>query len=354
LVLAALLGTGMLPAVAQTPTPTPSGEFLCTVAGGAAPDGKACISDDDCTPNGVCVIAQPVCNGGTNDGAYCGCIGVACVAVSPACDPSANGGLGGGVCPSGPNETECCDVTANCGGGAPCVGAQKVCLSGRSKAVSCLNDNQCGGAVCGSTGKFCNGGDANLYACVDDGDCTGTAPTANGTCEGAAGPTTTPTKRPATPLPTPTVTSTRAPGTVVATGTPTPVPTAGAVASLASGITASALIIPLDNAASLPASGTVQIDGEQIIYLSKVNNTLTNVRRGANGTAAAPHALGAPVFLLSGTRPPTPTPAGNGDVSVTGHGSGCSLAAPTARADGGVGVAAAAVLLSAWRRRRAR
>jgi hypothetical protein len=372
LVLAALFGAARLtPALAQTAT----GEFLCTVPGGGSPDGTACISDDDCGALGVCVIAQPVCNGGTDDGAYCGCIGVSCVAASPACDPSVNGGDGSGVCPSGPNATECCDVTANCADSAPCVGAQKICLSGSLKGVSCLNDDQCFDgtttAQCGSTGKYCDGGDADGYSCVDDSDCTGTSPTADGSCIGVEVSTPVPTAT-RTLLATRTATPTRAPGTVAptATRTPTPIrsgtavpsatpaPTAppGTAPRLASAISASQLLIALDDASKLPASGTVQIDDELIDYLGKSNNVLTNVRRGVPPTTAAAHALGSEVFLVSAAPTPSAAPAtsGNGgSVYVTGKGSGCSLAAP-AGAGGSIGVMVVACVLAALRRQRAR
>src|SRR2546428_11659111 len=71
--LAMLLGIAVCrSAVAQTPTPTPSGEFLCS----AGPrDGQACNRDQDCAPGGACVIGQRVCNGGTGDRVPCDCAG---------------------------------------------------------------------------------------------------------------------------------------------------------------------------------------------------------------------------------------------------------------------------------------
>jgi len=100
---------------------------------------------------------------------------VNCVASNPVCDPSLTG-----VCPSGPNVFECCDVASNCADDAACVGAQKVCVSGDFKSVSCLNDGQCPNSVCRSTGRFCNGGDFDGFSCVDDADCSGAPP---GTCD---------------------------------------------------------------------------------------------------------------------------------------------------------------------------
>src|SRR5512140_551216 len=113
---------------AQTPTPTPNGEFLCS----AGPrDGLACNSDNDCAPTGVCVIAQGVCDGGVDDGFPCDCTAGSCTASTPACDPTFTG-----VCQGGANATECCDLTTNCAGGNACVGTQKVCLGGTSKGFS--------------------------------------------------------------------------------------------------------------------------------------------------------------------------------------------------------------------------
>jgi hypothetical protein len=67
---------------AQTPTSTPSGDFLCS----AGPrDGGRCTNDDDCFAScsgfGACVLVQGVCDGGANfDGYPCDCPGGNCVA----------------------------------------------------------------------------------------------------------------------------------------------------------------------------------------------------------------------------------------------------------------------------------
>src|SRR2546428_12317154 len=97
--LAMLLGIAVCrSAVAQTPTPTPSGEFLCS----AGPrDGQACNGDDDCAPTGVCVFAQAICDGGADDGNFCGCIQGQCSASTPACDQTFTG-----ACFGGPNASE--------------------------------------------------------------------------------------------------------------------------------------------------------------------------------------------------------------------------------------------------------
>jgi len=147
---------------AQTPTPRPTGEFLCSAG---TRDGVACNSDDDC-PGGVCVIAQGVCDGGDDDGFPCDCAAGSCNA-QPVCSDDATLG----TCGSGVSAGECCDVTTNCAGGVTCRGTQKVCLAGDSKGFSCVNDQQCPSSVCRSTGKFCDGGDFDGFSCVDNSDC---------------------------------------------------------------------------------------------------------------------------------------------------------------------------------------
>ena len=140
-------------------------------------DGQACNSDEDCAPTGVCVIAQGICNGGTDDGDYCGCISGTCTPSSPACDPSFTG-----TCVGGANADQCCDVTDR-----PPAGTWQTALVvphelGRRRSTAspvpfkgqaCLHDDQCPGAVCQSTGKFCCRGDADSFPCIDNSDCTG-------------------------------------------------------------------------------------------------------------------------------------------------------------------------------------
>jgi hypothetical protein len=217
LALAVSLGCGTL-TVARAQTP--NGEFLCS----AGPrDGQACNGDPDCAPGGVCVIGQGVCNGGTADGSYCDCAAGTCTATTPACDPTLTG-----VCVGGPSDTFCCDVTTNCSDGAACVGAQKVCLGGDGKGVSCLNDGQCPGSLCRSTGKFCSGGDFDSFSCVDNNDCKNVDGTSVGVCTAAAVPPT-PTNTISTPIATRTPTPTRPAGTGVPTATWTPTPPGGTV-----------------------------------------------------------------------------------------------------------------------------
>src|SRR5579862_1345111 len=184
----AMLGglfSGAALAQAPTATPTPNGQFLCSLG---PLDGQPCNSDVDCGAPGVCVIAPGICDGGSGDGAYCDCAGGTCIASTPACDPSFTG-----VCQGGPDATQCCDVTTNCPDAAGCVGTQKVCLGGDSKATSCLRDAQCPGSTCVSTGKFCNGGDFDSFACVDDVDCDNADGSPGGNCLSLGQPTPTPT-----------------------------------------------------------------------------------------------------------------------------------------------------------------
>lgn len=51
----------------------------------------------------------------------------------------------------------------------------------------------------------------------------------------------------------------------------------------------------------LPASGTVQIGSEQLTYSAKIAGGLTVTARGANGTTAASHQAGDPLYVLDGS-----------------------------------------------------
>src|SRR6266436_5425685 len=94
---------------AQTPTVTPNGEFLCS---NGPMDGRACNTDANCAPGGVCVIGQGVCDGGADDGTPCDCAGGTC-----------QGSGTTGTCSGGTMNGESCDPsgTGNCGGGTACV-----------------------------------------------------------------------------------------------------------------------------------------------------------------------------------------------------------------------------------------
>jgi MYXO-CTERM domain-containing protein len=93
-------------------------------------------------------------------------------------------------------------------------------------------------------------------------------------------------------------------------------------------------LIPVNDASSFPAKGTVQIDGERIFYLNKIHNSLTGAQRGVGGTTAMAHALGAAVVLLSSPATPIPNATPTTVVHVVeidspykaiGQGGGCSL-----------------------------
>ena len=81
--------------------------------------------------------------------------------------------------------------------------------------------------------------------------------------------------------------------------------------TLAAAVAATDTTITLTNAGPLPASGTIVIDQEQIIYTGKQGNTLIGLTRGANGTAAAAHAAGAAVTFV-------PPSSCVGDCTATG------------------------------------
>ena len=357
---------------AQTPTPTPDGEFLCN---GGTRSGLACNTDDDCVPNGVCVVAQGVCNGGGDDGLTCQCLGGSCPG-QPVCSTDATMG----TCSNGLFAGQCCDTSFNCADSAPCMGTSKVCLGGGTdfKGLPCLQNSQCNGSQCANTGKFCEGvcvggaskgtlcnddtdcpsstctSDFQNFSCVDDSDCCVTQPcTPAGICHGTtSSPTNTPLHGTATPTRTRTVSPTRAgsPGTPTATppagATATPTPPVGATATrtpsatrtgspvtsarLVSAVTATDMSISVDNATDFPDIGTFKIDSEQIAYTAKFGNTFVNVQRGVNGSSAAAHASGAFVLFLSATvptpPPPTATPQPRDVIYRTiGDGSGCAL-----------------------------
>jgi hypothetical protein len=362
------LGCGTLTvARAQAPTPTPNGEFLCS----AGPrDGQACNGDVDCSPGGVCVIAQGVCDGGTDDGFPCDCAAGTCTASTPACDPTPTLA---GVCVGGPSDTVCCDVNTNCIDGAPCVGAQKVCLSGSSKGYSCLNDGQCTGSVCISTGKFCSGGDFDSFACVDNADCKNVDGTSVGVCIGAVLPT--PTHTISTPPATRTPTATRPAGTGVPTATHTPTPPNGTIPpsdtptpilnapKLTRAIGATDLLIPVNDTSALPTSGIVQIDDEQLSYLHKNPHALNGIGRGVGGTNPTAHASGSSVFLISSPPPPTATsivvPSTpyvsqiDSPYKAVGQGGGCALVGAHERLGNGW-LSAVGLAYAVLRRRRKR
>ena len=56
--------------------------------------------------------------------------------------------------------------------------------------------------------------------------------------------------------------------------------------------------ITVADGTNYPASGTVQIEDEDITYTGKSTNDLTGCTRGANSTMAHAHALGKAVFSV--------------------------------------------------------
>lgn len=69
-----------------------------------------------------------------------------------------------------------------------------------------------------------------------------------------------------------------------------------ATSRLASALLAAGTSIVLDDASLFPATGTVQIDSEHIVYTFKSGNTLTGLTRAANSTTATDHQDGAVVY----------------------------------------------------------
>jgi hypothetical protein len=385
-VLVALLVSLWVPRAARAQG---TGEFLCN---GGTRNGLACESDDNCVPNGVCVIAQGVCDGGGDDGLTCECLSGTC-AAQPVCSASASmGTCAGGILPG-----ECCDTSFNCADSAACKGASKVCLAGDNGGFPCLRDSQCPNSVCRATQKFCAGtcgGTSSGALCLDDTDCTGTTtctsdyqsfscavddnccvnpPCKAGICQGAvtsSTPTKTPTRGTVTPTRTRTLTPTRSgtPSTPTptrsggVTGTPTPSATRTGSpvtsAQLVAAINATATTVSVDDATAFPSSGTVLINSEQIAYTDKIGNTLLNVQRGVNHTTAAAHPSGATVMFLAATVPtpprPTPTDVPRGVIyRVISDGGGCALQAePHASSSSLPLVAGLAVWVLRWRRRR--
>lgn len=70
---------------------------------------------------------------------------------------------------------------------------------------------------------------------------------------------------------------------------------AGWLTTLAEDLDSSETSVDLTDVAGLPAATTIQIDSEKISYTGKAGNTLTGCTRGASGTTAVAHDLGATV-----------------------------------------------------------
>ncbi len=88
------------------------------------------------------------------------------------------------------------------------------------------------------------------------------------------------------------------------------------VSTLSGAITASALTIPVVNAATYATAGRIMIDGELINYSTVSGNNFINVQRGADGTVAVSHASGTLVGqyqcrLRSSGGVPNLSPTGN-------------------------------------------
>jgi len=135
---------------------------LCS---GGDRQGLTCDADVDC-PFGACAGVQGVCDGGEDDGLLCDCPGGTC-GGRPACgsDPQR------GTCRGGDLDGQCCDRAFNCSDGAACIRTFKLCASGPSKGIPCLDDRHCVGAACVIAGRSCKGGAFHGSSCIDDADC---------------------------------------------------------------------------------------------------------------------------------------------------------------------------------------
>ena len=335
-VLLVMLGCGVANRVSAQATPTPTGEFLCSVPGNVPPDGKPCNGDEDC-PGGTCVVAQGVCNaaGASDDGFPCDCAGGTCVANT------CSGGTAAGLS---------CDPTTNCSGSEPCVGTQKVCLSGADRGFSCVRNDQCSGSNCVSTGKFCMmGTDFAFFSCVVDADCcmsTTTCP--RGACVGSQ-PTPTATRVPTrttvpgSPRPTNTPSPTTSVTTPVHTGTPTPTgttsvstgtiaPTRTSTATLtprpgsrvvADAASAGATTLSLVDASGLPSRGDVQIGNDPtLVPYSRCSSCPKSNTLRLGVSLASDVAAGTVVQVVAFT--PTPGPAVH-EFRGVGEGAGCAI-----------------------------
>ena len=163
----------ILAGVAPRPLAAQAGAHLC--AGGSA-SGEPCATDAAC-PEGFCVRAAAVCDGGGADRFDCPCPGGTCTrdATCPS-DPDL------GTCVGGDRAGACCEPLLGCEGDAPCVATAKVCLAGDEQGFGCLRDAHCPGATCAAAAQVCRGGLFAGVACADSTDCRG------GVCLGLAGP----------------------------------------------------------------------------------------------------------------------------------------------------------------------
>jgi hypothetical protein len=291
-------------------------ESLCSAGSN---DGNACQIDADC-PGGACVTMWGVCN--DQNGLFlCDCPGATC---------------SGTACTGGPFAGLPCNTGSNCNTGLACEGSQKVCVGGSTSGYPCLNDPQCDSLQCRSTGLVCKEGTNYAgYSCGRDADCC----TANTSCPVGA------CFSPAT-VPTPTATAPKTRTTATLTPTPT------AQIHLATSIGVNDTTLTVDNASSLPNSGTVRIDSELIIYTAKSGNQLTGLTRGANGTTAASHSKNALVTLVIPSTPtvtprPRPTRAPAQLYEAIGEGAGCATVD-----DGGWSFAMLAGVVVLWAARR--
>lgn len=146
---------------------------LCS--GGAAA-GRSCSDDSGC-PQGFCVRAAAVCDGGGADRFDCPCPGGSCSRDVPCPNDEDLG-----TCVGGPRAGSCCEPLLACEDGAPCVATTSVCLDGDEQGFGCLRDEHCPGSTCSAAAQVCRGGLFDGGLCADSSNCRG------GVCFGINGP----------------------------------------------------------------------------------------------------------------------------------------------------------------------
>lgn len=124
-------------------------------------DGMPCGELNDCQ-QGLCLVAQGVCDAGADDGLLCDCPGGRCM-------PSGDTG----TCVGGGSDGTECDTDTNCAGNRACVGTHQLCQRGAARGMACLRDAHCVDAECRSSPGLCAYGTFAGYACNAHADCPG-------------------------------------------------------------------------------------------------------------------------------------------------------------------------------------
>ena len=123
---------GANPGVCRAPATPIEQQLLCSAG---SRDGLACDTEADC-PNGVCVFAQNVCDGGSE---------------------FVNGFF--------------CTAETDCEPGVVCQPTQKICTAGDTKGFGCTRQDHCSAGSCAATGQVCEVDSDFGFSCVDNTDC---------------------------------------------------------------------------------------------------------------------------------------------------------------------------------------